>query len=75
MRPVGVKVLEDVEINLPAIGVEPVDKFAATLYQSLEVLAVSLRACHLMLPYEVANFATKPSSEALPRIWLSGMSR
>jgi hypothetical protein len=64
VRPVGVKVLEDVEVDLAPIGIQAVDELAASLNQSLEVCTVMLSACHLTLHYEVTNFATKPSRVA-----------
>jgi hypothetical protein len=50
VRAVGIEVLEDVEVDFPAIGVEAVDELAAALNQSLEVCAVLLSARHRRPP-------------------------
>ena len=67
VRAVGIKILENIEVDLPLVGVEAVDELASALHQPLKFGTV-LPARHLTPPHATANFATRPSSVALPMI-------
>lgn len=75
---IGIKVFEDVEVDLALVRIKGVDKFAALLDPFPEKpFALGCSVSHVELPdiYEVANFAASPSSVALPIILSSGISR
>jgi hypothetical protein len=67
MRPVGVEVLENVEVDFALVGFKALDELAAALDQLLEIRGVILSDRHLRLPYDVPNFAARPSRVAFPR--------